>query len=313
MLLQLDDLAALDTPVQATGVPLMLAVDSIDEDPHQPRQEFDAATLEELAQTIRERGVRQPISVRKSEERSGRSVLNFGARRLRACRLAGSTEVPAFVDAAADSYDQVIENEQREGLKPMEIALFVQKRLAIGETQAEIARRLGKSRQYVTLATALIDAPAWLLRLYCEGRCQGLAELYELRKLYGQHAEEVERWCAERDSITRRCVANLKAELPTGPFAADTRPCRDESPARDASAVRAATKEADSRKVNAQRRRLSNPVVLVEMGGLPHALMVSVVPDLGDLAGHVFVQPHRGGLRRMVPAADLKLLGFANL
>jgi ParB family chromosome partitioning protein len=127
MPLQLDDLAALDAPLQATGTPLMLPIDSIDEDPQQPRQEFDAATLEELAQTIRERGLRQPISVRKGKEPSDRWVLNFGARRLRACRLAGVTEVPAFVDATADSYDQVIENEQREGLKPLEIALFVRR------------------------------------------------------------------------------------------------------------------------------------------------------------------------------------------
>ena len=110
-------------------------------------------------------------------------------------------------------------------------------------------------------------------------------------------------------SITRRCVANLKAELPTGPFAADTRPCRDESPARGRSAARAATKKIDVRTGQTERAGPGNLVVLVEMDGTPHALIVSVAPDL---AGHVFVQPHPGGPRRLVPAADLKLLGFAN-
>ena len=65
MPLQLDDLAALDAPTLGTnGQPLMLPVESIDEDPEQPRREFDANALHDLAETIRERGVRQPISVR---------------------------------------------------------------------------------------------------------------------------------------------------------------------------------------------------------------------------------------------------------
>ena len=51
---------------------------------------------------------------------------NFGARRLRASKLAGLTEIPAFIDTTAENHDQVIGNEQREGLKPLEIALFVQ-------------------------------------------------------------------------------------------------------------------------------------------------------------------------------------------
>ena len=83
MPLQLDDLAALEGPsLQAHGQPLMLPLEGIDEDPEQPRREFDSNALHELAETIRERGVRQPISVRPDLQRSGRWVLNFGARRL---------------------------------------------------------------------------------------------------------------------------------------------------------------------------------------------------------------------------------------
>ena len=82
---------------------------------------------------------------------SGRWVLNFDARRLHASKLAGLSTIPTFVDASADSYDQVIENEQREGLAPLDLALFIQRRLAAGDIQAEIAQRMGKSRQYVTM------------------------------------------------------------------------------------------------------------------------------------------------------------------
>ena len=198
MSLQLDELAALDAPTLTTsGQPLMLAVDSIEEDPDQPRHEFDSNALNELAVTIRERGVRQPISVRPNLQRAGRWLLNFGARRLRVSRLAELKEIPAFIDTTADSYDQMIENEQREGLKPLELALFVQKRLAIGDNQAEIAKRLGKSRQWVTLTTALIEAPDWLLQAYREGRCRGMNELYELRRLHGEYSGSVETWVAQ--------------------------------------------------------------------------------------------------------------------
>ena len=215
MPLQLDDLAALDAPSPTSnGQPLLLPVADIDEDPEQPRREFDANALQELAETIRQRGVRQAISVRPNLQASGRWVLNFGARRLRASKLAGLATIPAFVDASADSYDQVIENEQREGLKPLELALFVQKRLALGDKQADIAKNLGKSRQWVTLATALIEPPDWLLRAYRDGRCRGMNELYELRRLHGQHAEAVADWVTKQPGlITRERIAELRARL----------------------------------------------------------------------------------------------------
>lgn len=116
--LMLEGLDLLGTrPAPQDGEPMRLPVDAIGENPGQPRFEFDEEALHELAQTIRERGVRQPISVRPSPAAEGRWLLNSGARRLRASKLAGRTDIPAFIDVSADSYDQVIENEQREGLK----------------------------------------------------------------------------------------------------------------------------------------------------------------------------------------------------
>ncbi len=124
----------------------MLPLDSIDEDPSQPRREFDSEAFQQLAKTIVERGVRQPISVRPHPTQPGRWMVNFGARRLRASQLAGKTDIPAFIDKTANRYDQVIENEQREGLKPLEHSLFFHQRLMLGESQADVARNLGKSR-----------------------------------------------------------------------------------------------------------------------------------------------------------------------
>jgi ParB family transcriptional regulator, chromosome partitioning protein len=217
MPLLLDDLGLLDVPLPATGAgaPLVLPITLIDEDPDQPRTAFDPDTLKQLADTIAQRGVRQPISVRPHADVAGRWVLNFGARRLRASALAGCTEIPAFVDTSADSYDQVIENEQREGLQPLELTLFVQRRLAAGDSQSEIARRLGKGRAYVTYAMALIDAPEPLMVAYREGRCRGLRELYELRRLHDCAPAPVVAWLGRAGAVTRADLQALKARLQT--------------------------------------------------------------------------------------------------
>ena len=311
MPLQLDDLAALDAPaLDASGVPLMLSIDSIDEDAEQPRHEFDTNALQELADTIRERGVRQPISVRPNLQQSGRWILNFGARRLRAARLAGLTTIPAFIDTTADNYDQVIENEQREGLRPLELAMFVQKRLALGDNQAEIAKRLGKSRQWVTLATAMIEPPDWLLDLYRQGRCRGMMELYELRRLHGEHPQYIEAWVADRDAITRDGVAALRAEL-NAAAVGSARPrastlmqainCVPADSDPSASGLDAATP--------AKPRPKTNTRLHVEMDGQDYQLVVSVAPTK---AGHLYIRPLKGGPRSMAPASALKLRGFVS-
>ena len=212
MALPLDQLDLLATPADLlAGAPLQLPIDDIDEDPDQPRQEFDPKGLAELAETIKERGVRQPISVRRHPEKPDRWMLNFGARRLRASKLVGKLDIPAFVDNTADSYDQVIENEQREGLKPLELALFVQRRLAAGDSRAVIARHLGKSASIVTYAAALIDAPDWLLTAYREGRCRGLRELYELRQAHEREGSAVEAWADTQSSVSRDQLQRRKA------------------------------------------------------------------------------------------------------
>lgn len=302
MPLQLDDLAALDEPSPtASGKPLLLPVADIDEDPEQPRREFDANALQELSETIRERGVRQPISVRPNLQTSGRWVLNFGARRLRASKLAGLATIPAFIDTTADSYDQVIENEQREGLRPLELALFVQKRLALGDRQADIAKHLGKSRQWVTLATALIEAPDWLLQAYRDERCRGMNELYELRRLHGQHADAVEAWVAgQQEPITRDRLAQLRAALTP-----ESLPQQSSTPAVQSDAL---TVMQPSRPTPApERSSRTDQRIHVEFDGQDYQLVVSVAPGQ---PGHMYVRPLVGGPRRLAPAAALKLLGF---
>lgn len=301
MPLQLDGYALLpDEDAPAAGTPLQIAVEAIDEDPDQPRQEFDAEALEELATTIRERGVRQPISVRPHPEEPGRWMLNFGARRLRASKLAERSHVPAFVDHAADGYDQVIENEQRQGLRPLELALFVQKRLALGERQAEVARRLGKSRQYVTMATALIDAPDWLLVAYREGRCRGLNELHELRRLAAEHGRRVEAWAADKASITRDRLAALRVELGQG-LATESTPPAARSPRAFPTTPQSPTRPGRSARSSRPmlRAQLDDAVVCIDGDHVP------------PQPGHVFVRAAADGRATAVEASRLRLLGFS--
>jgi ParB family transcriptional regulator, chromosome partitioning protein len=309
MALMLEGLDLLGTRAQLSdGAPLLLPVDSIDEDPAQPRLEFDEAPLRELADTIRERGVRQPISVRPNPAAEGRWLVNFGARRLRASKLAGKAEIPAFIDLSADSYDQIIENEQRQGLKPMELALFIQRRLAAGDSQADIARRMGKSRQYVTMAMALIDAPDWLVAAYRESRCRGLKELYELRKLAGEHPQFVQAWTSDREAITREQVAALRADLSRADGACtaastlmqamDSEPGPCASPATPAAApVRPGAGALQTRRV--LHARLDGEIVRVDAHRVP------------SKAGHVFVVRRSAEPSTMsVEASRLTLLGF---
>ncbi len=314
MPLQLEDLAALDAPAPAAGgQPLLLPVESIDEDPDQPRREFDAEALQQLADTIRERGVRQPISVRPNPALADRWLLNFGARRLRASKLAGLDIVPAFVDATADNYDQVIENEQREGLKPLELALFVQKRLAQGDNQAGIAKRLGKSRQWVTFATALIDAPDWLLQAYREGRCRGMSELYEMRRLHAGHAAAVETWVSQEPVISRDRVADLKAVLARSP---DATPDVDaDSPARRRGHEAPQPGQLGSSSLTSPsqarpgKRARAGKLLHVEFEGQAYHLVVSIAPEEPE---HVYLRPLNGGARRLARAASLTVRGFVD-
>ena len=296
--------------VQANGVPILLPVADIEEDPAQPRKEFDDDKLCELAETIRARGVLQAISVRVHPSRPQRWMLNFGARRLRASVLAGKTDIPAFIDDRPDSYDQVIENEQRENLTPLDLALFVKQRLAQGESQAEIARRVGKSKQYITYATALIDAPDWLMQAYRDGRCRGMLELHGLRRLYAEHPREVETWASDGEAITRSRIEGLRQELARGVSGGV-----EAAPSLGSTRETAGSQEAKASKPVANstssRARLAGTTgqvcLLAELDGQTVAITVDAAPPK---VGQVLVRRDPTTMAEPVDAARLKLLGF---
>jgi ParB family chromosome partitioning protein len=300
MALSLDSLDLLPPTGGEGGAPLRIPLDAIDEDPEQPRQEFDDQSLDELAETIRERGVRQPVSVRTHPTLPGRWMLNFGARRLRACKRVGLFEIPAFVDQTANSVDQFIENEQRKGLSPLEIALFVQRALNQGQTQADIARAIGKSRQYVTMATALIDPPDWLMAAYREGRCRGLNELHELRRLAGEHPQYVEAWTSDRSPITRDSVMALRADLAT-----------DSGSVRRGTSALLESMEAglsSGEAGTASRKLRQQPLKMIAL--LDGAEVVVNTLQAPPKARQLFVVPVKGGQTEAVDTSRLILIGL---
>jgi ParB family chromosome partitioning protein len=139
-----------------------IEISQIEPNPNQPRREFDQDALQELATSIRELGIIQPITLRKVNGEKYQIIA--GERRWRASQLAGLTKIPAYIVTVEDQNAMemaLVENIQREDLNAIEIALAYQ-HLAdeTGMTQAKISERVGKSRAAVTNYMRLLKLPA---------------------------------------------------------------------------------------------------------------------------------------------------------
>lgn len=138
-----------------------ISLDDIRPNPYQPRKHFDETLLKELADSIKQSGVFQPVILRKSSIKGYELIA--GERRVRASRIAGKTTVPAIVrqlDEVKMIEIAVIENLQREDLSPLEEAeaysMLMDK---LNLTQAEVAERMGKSRPYIGNYLRLLSLP----------------------------------------------------------------------------------------------------------------------------------------------------------
>ena len=142
----------------------MISITDIQKNPYQPRKEFDGEKLDELAQSIKENGVIQPIIVRQSPV-IGYEIL-AGERRYRASLLAGLRSIPAVVKQLSDQemmVQSIIENLQRENLNPIEEARAYESLVEKGFTHAEIADKMGKSRPYISNSIRLLSLPDAIL------------------------------------------------------------------------------------------------------------------------------------------------------
>ena len=204
-----------------SGSPMEVALNRIDFDPLQPRRRLQGDSIEELAQSIRLHGVLEPVSLRRDPKRAGRLIVNRGERRVRAARLAGLSSLPAFLDERVDPFAQVAENLQREDLSPLDLAAFIAEREAEGHSRAEIARRLGKSRSFVTEAASIGNAPASLRKAIENGTAGGdLRVLYRLVAVARSRPDVAEKLLAgdgppgraQLDALLERSTASASEE-----------------------------------------------------------------------------------------------------
>ncbi len=154
----------------ATESILNIKLNDIDPNPNQPRKDFDRDGIEELAVSIKNHGVIQPIIVRKTGKRY---MIIAGERRWRAAKLAGLTHIPAIVrdlDERQMYMITLVENIQREDLDPIEEAKGIKKLMDEYDlTQEEIANEVGKSRSAIANTMRLLKLPNWVQNLIKEG------------------------------------------------------------------------------------------------------------------------------------------------
>jgi ParB family chromosome partitioning protein len=151
-----------DTPASGSSAINDIPLDQIQPNPDQPRTTFDEEALAELASSIRELGIIQPLSLRKLGPSSYQIIA--GERRFRAAKMAGLTSVPAYIRTARDSElteMALIENIQREDLNAIEIALTFRKLIEqYSLTQERLSERIGKKRATIANFLRLLRLPA---------------------------------------------------------------------------------------------------------------------------------------------------------
>jgi ParB family chromosome partitioning protein len=163
-------LASLITSTRKDEV-VMIDINRIQRSVFQPRRYFDEESLKELAESIKSKGLIEPIIVRLGKD--GNYELICGERRLRACKIVGINKLPAIIKDISDEEAfeiALIENIQREDLTPIELALAFEKLSKMGYTHDEIARKIGKSRSYVTNIMRILNLPDEIKELIEKGK-----------------------------------------------------------------------------------------------------------------------------------------------
>ena len=210
-----------------------LKIKEIRPNPYQPRKEFDEQGLKELADSIRENGVFQPILVRKRKTGQGYELV-AGERRLRASKLAGKDTIPAIITDFNDTQMMeisLLENIQRKDLTPIEEAQAYEQLIKkLGYTQDELAKRLGKSRSNVTNILRLLNLPSEVRKLvnenkltYTQARAllaledeDRMVELANEAVKQGLSVKELEKLCTEKKK-----KPNKKKDKKPDPFVKD--------------------------------------------------------------------------------------------
>ena len=202
----------------------MIDMTELDRNPDQPRREFDPASLQALADSMKEAGVLQPLLV---VAKGGRYQIVAGERRFRAARMAGLTEVPCIVRNFTEEEQMeaaLIENIQREDLNPMEEAAAIRQLMdACDYTQEQAAKRLGKSRPAVANLLRLLSLPEKVQDYVKEGKLSA----GHARVLAGLENANVQLGLADmciRENLSVRALEKLAAKPYPPPVEKPKRP-----------------------------------------------------------------------------------------
>lgn len=196
-------------------------IDEITPNPNQPRIDMDQEKLNELADSIKEHGVIQPIIVRRIKKGSYQIIA--GERRWRACKMLDLKTIPAIITEYSDLKSTevaLIENLQRVDLNPLEEALAYQSLInEFGITQEKLAKRVGKSRSAVANTLRLLSLPDDILQMLkngdlTSGHARALLALDEARKQIAVAKEVVNKQLSVRQ--TERLVKKLTEQKQTG-------------------------------------------------------------------------------------------------
>ncbi len=197
------------------GGPQEIEIDLIDPNPEQPRRDFDRPALEQLARSIGQHGVLQPIVVRLA---GARYELVMGERRFRACQLAGRRTVPAVVvdvDPADRLELAIVENVQRQDLNPIELAHAYQALADAGHTQEEIGQKVAMDRSSVANHLRLLDLSR-AIQADVEGGKLSMGHAKALLQVRNLEAREALRGQILRQGLSVRATEKLGRKLGGG-------------------------------------------------------------------------------------------------
>lgn len=193
-----------------------LKIVEVEPNREQPRKNFNQEALEELAESIKEYGLIQPIVVTKKD---GYYCIIAGERRWRASKLAGLQEIPAIIrddDEKRNTEISLIENIQREDLNPFEKALGIRNLMdTYGLTQEEVSKKLGKSRSTIANTVRVLNLEPRVLEFVkqgklTEGHCKALLSITDSEKQYLVAVDMIERGATVKELEQRNKKINKK-------------------------------------------------------------------------------------------------------
>lgn len=205
-----------DEKVKEDDVLKNLNINEVEPNRDQPRKNFNQEALEELANSIKEYGLIQPIIV---TQKDGYYSIIAGERRWRACKLAGLKEIPAIVredDERKNNEIALIENIQREDLNPFEKALGIKNLMnTYGLTQEDVSKKLGKSRSAIANTVRILNLDSRVLEFVkqgklTEGHCKALLAITDPDKQYMVAIDMIERGATVKELEQRNKKLNQK-------------------------------------------------------------------------------------------------------